>query len=358
MRKAAFIIIVLLPVLSVQTAMAAGDSVAYQMILTDPVKPDSGYLPHTVILSFDEYGFPDKYKLSLFIEVCLQEICKPLTVTLFWNALGEYEYLEYPEHLPFTKYNHKLFTPGDYRRLDAILRDRNSILGKHPLSFFEKQFTRDPDRVDAVTSATPQAIRDAVVEDAAYTSWALWHWTNGEIAGLLLENTLGFCSSDYLLHCLDSEDPRFVHFGLNQLAQKDRVDPSFREKCFHILEHGGGAICKLALQIVTTAPDDTIRMHRELVRRIGMNAGSSQLIIDYFENLTVVAPVIWEDLAARLSHVSSYYYIFTSLILLEKRAGDSEAVRASVALLISSDDLNVSRRAEEFLERKTKPFRQ
>lgn len=343
--------------LSVQTALAAGDSVAYQMILTDPVKPDSVYLPHTVVLGFDEYGFPDKYKLYLFIDVCLQKICKPLAVTLFWNALGEYEYLAYPEHLPFTKYNHKLFTPGDYRRLDAILRDRNSILGKHPLSFFEKQFTRNPARVDAVTSATPQAIRDAVVEDAAYTSWALWHWANGEIAGLLLENTLGFCSSDYLLHCLDSEIPRFVRFGLYQLAQKDQVDPSFREKCFHILEHGGGANCKLALRVVTTAPDDTIRMHQELVSRIGMNAGSSQLIIGYFENLPVVAPVIWEDLAARLSHVSSYYDIFTSLMLLEKRAGDSEAVRARVAVLVKSDDLNISRRAEEFLERKTKANR-
>ena len=85
-----------------------------------------------------------------------------------------------------------------------------------------------------------------------------------------------------------------------------------------------------------------------------MNAGSSQLIIGYFENLKVVAPVIWEDLAARLIHVSSYYDILTSLMLLEKRAGDSELVRARVAVLIESDDLNISRRAEEFLERKDK----
>ena len=88
-----------------------------------------------------------------------------------------------------------------------------------------------------------------------------------------------------------------------------------------------------------------------------MNAGSSQLIIGYFENLTVVAPVIWEDLAARLCHVSSYYDILTSLMLLEKRAGDSEAVRARVAVLTKSDDLNISRRVEEFLERKTKANR-
>ena len=81
-----------------------------------------------------------------------------------------------------------------------------------------------------------------------------------------------------------------------------------------------------------------------------MNAGSSQLIIGYFENLPLVAPVIWEDMAARLNHVSSYYDIFTTLMLLEKRAGNSEAVRAQVAKLINSDDLNISRRAEEFLE--------
>ena len=56
-------------------------------------------------------------------------------------------------------------------------------------------------------------------------------------------------------------------------------------------------------------------------------------------------------MAARLSHVSSYYDIFTTLMLLEKRAGNSEAVRAQVAKLIDSDDLNISRRAEEFLEK-------
>ena len=94
MGKAGFIICGILLVLLAQAALAAGDSVEYQMILTDPVKPDSVAQTHTVFLSFDEHGFPDKYKLSLFIEVCLKQICKPLAVTLCWNALGDYEFLE------------------------------------------------------------------------------------------------------------------------------------------------------------------------------------------------------------------------------------------------------------------------
>ena len=350
MKKIGFIIPLILFVLSVKTTLAAGDSVEYRMTLTDPVKPDSAAQTHSVILSFDEHGFPDQYKLPLFIEVCLKQICKPLDVTLCWNALGDYEYLEYPEHLPLTKYNHKLFTPADYKRLDAILKDNYSILGKHPLSFFEKQFTKDPARVDAVTSATPQAIRDAVVKDAAYTSWALWHWANGEIVDKLLDNILEFSNKEYLSHCLSSEDPRFVKFGLNQVVQKVPSDPQFDDKCFHILENSGRANCKLALQVLTTRPADTIWMHRKLIARIGINAGSSQLIIRYFENLSDVDPVIWVDLAARLRDASSYYDIFSSMMLLEERAGNSEAVRVQIAELLKSDDPNIARRAEEFLE--------
>jgi hypothetical protein len=59
---------------------------------------------------------------------------------------------------------------------------------------------------------------------AAYTSWALWHWVNEEIADKLLDNTMEFCNNDYLMFCLSSEDLRFVKFGLNQVLQKIPAD--------------------------------------------------------------------------------------------------------------------------------------
>jgi hypothetical protein len=338
-------------VMAVQAVPASVDSLAFPVELTDPVRPDSGAGTHKVVLSLDKNGFPETYQLSLYIDVCLEKICKPLYVSLFWDALGDYKNFDHPEQHPFTKYDHAEFTPVDYETLDAILKDRNSLLGKHPLSFFVEQFTRDPAKVDAVTSATPQAIQDAVVKDAAYTSWTLWHWANGEIVGRLYENTLDLINDDYLIYCLMSEDPRFVRFGLERISQRERIDKPFRESCFHILENSGYANCKLALKVLTTNPADTLRLQRRLVDMIGLNAGSSQLIIGYFEDLAAVDPVIWADMGARIKYIVYYYDVFTLLLLLEERAGNSEEVRIHVQELSKSKDPNIARRAREFLDK-------
>ena len=151
------------------------------------------------------------------------------------------------------------------------------------------------------------------------------------------------------MHCLSSDDPRYVQFGLEQVAQLDEIDSRFQEKYFFILEHSGRANCKLALQLLTSNSVDITAMHRELIARIGMNGGSSQLIIRYFENLTVVDPEVWVDMATRARDVSNYYDIFTVLLLLEERAGKSKEVRVHVKELLNSEDPNIVLRAEEFL---------
>jgi len=105
MRKVGLFVTGLLLILSVQAALVTIDSTEYHIRLIDPVKQDSAARTYKVILCFDEHRYPATYQLSMRIEVCLEKICKPLELTLFWNALGDYEYLEYPEHLPLTKYN-------------------------------------------------------------------------------------------------------------------------------------------------------------------------------------------------------------------------------------------------------------
>jgi hypothetical protein len=324
--------------------------VCYDLELADPVHPDLSGKKLPVWLSFDQQGFPYEYQLSLQTEVCLERVCKLLKVMLVWDALGHYSRLELPGDDPLTKQNHDPFDSGDYERLDEILKDRESILGTYPLDFFVRPPAESyTDEVDGVTAATPQTVRDAVVSGAAYTSWVLWHWVNGEAADKLRARTLPYCSADYLNHCLRSDDPRFVQFALQRLLKDELYDVRCREACFQILEKGGRANCQLALQYLSAQSLDSDELSVRLIALIGINAGSSRLILDWFENLPDLPPALWVQMAAHLEQVNAYYDVNAVLNLLERRAGDSERVGLEVGKLLQSENRFIVRRAQVFL---------
>lgn len=325
--------------------------VCYDLELVDPVHPDLAGRMLPMWLSFDHQGFPDEYQLSLQTEVCLERVCKLLKVTLVWGALGNYSRLELPRGDPLTKKNHDPFDSGDYERLDEILKDKQSILGTYPVDFFVRPPVKSyTDEVDGITSATPQTVLDAVVSEAAYTSWVLWHWVNGDVADELRARTLPYCDPEYLLHCLQLNDPRFVEFAFQYILENDICDPQIREACFQTLEKSGKANCNLALRVLTRNPPDADELHRLLIERIGVNEGSGQLILNYFEELPVADQALWEQLAQHLDRLSVYYDIHAVLSLLEKRAAKTETTRLHAEKLLDHENRFIVRRARDFLE--------
>ena len=49
--------------------------------------------------------------MELINEVCLDGVCKLVEVSMYWDALGFYKSLEYPEGKPLTKVEHEPFVP-------------------------------------------------------------------------------------------------------------------------------------------------------------------------------------------------------------------------------------------------------
>ena len=163
---------------------------------------------------------------------------------------------------PLTKGDHKPFTDADYDRLDQILKDGWSILGTHPLDYFlVKPDARSEVEVDGITAATPLSVKDAVVDQAAYTSWVLWHWVNGSIVDRLHAETVARVDDDYLLHGLKSDDRRLVGFALEQLRARGMEDPRHYEACFHIMENSDRTNCELALELLTESSVDPVEVH-------------------------------------------------------------------------------------------------
>jgi hypothetical protein len=175
--------------------------------LTDPVYPKKPKKEHSLTAYSDEQGFPSGYSMELINEVCLDGVCKLVEVTMYWDAIGFYQNLEYPEGKPLTKVEHEPFVPADYEKLDSILKDRDSILDDHELGFLaSEKDDKSPEGeeddeyqdVDGVSKATPGAVKEAVVKDAAWTTWVLWKYANTELVTIMQEMTKSRISPKFL----------------------------------------------------------------------------------------------------------------------------------------------------------------
>lgn len=160
-------------------ATEPGNQTVSQVALGNPVHEDSPPKMYDVVQVLDEAGRPEQYRLHLITEVCMDGFCKQLEVMLIWDERGDYLGLKTEEDEPLTKRGHDLFTLSDYQRLDRILKNKQSILGQHPLSAFITVET--PEGMDVLGGATRKNHFDDVVPGAACSTWVLWQWVHGDI---------------------------------------------------------------------------------------------------------------------------------------------------------------------------------
>jgi hypothetical protein len=350
-------------------AVEAGDRTAeFQVELSDPVAPTLPPRLYRVVQSTDENGFPAGYALTFTTHVCVDEQCRMVKVTMHWDALGYYERLEYPADTPLTKKKHVPFAAEDYAKLDQILKDRDSILGSQPLEIFGALVPQpEVAGIDGWSGATPQAVKDAVVDDAAYTSWTMWRWANGEIVPKLRGLTEQRCTPDYLRHLLQSNDRRAVDFALKHITRHRPSDEQFVDDAFHVLETGDREQVSLSLQFLHRAMKDRRRLHDRLIDSYcRLNGNYSPLILDYLSSQEELPPGTLEGLTGILNQLP-YFQIHLILRLLDKRAFFSEQVESDVAGLLDNPDFFIARRASEHLmkqqlgsetQRKLDAFRQ
>jgi hypothetical protein len=330
-------------------AVHAGDgSAVYSLQLIDPVAPELPARVHHVAAFSDEHGFPAGYSLAFETHVCIDEQCRMVRITMYWNALGYYQGLEYPEEMPLTKKQHVPFEAEDYDKLDRILKDRDSILGGQPLDVLVKPLQEGPE-IDGWSGATPQTVKDAVVEDAAFTTWSMWHWANGEIVPQLQGLTRQRATPSYLQHLLRSEDRREVGFALNHLLEHRSSDDQFVDAVFHVLETGDRDHASRSLEFLGTAMRDTRQLHDRLIASYcRMNANLSPLVIDYFAAQPDLPSDTLEGLTGVLDQLP-YFPMHLILRLLDTKHFHSQKVEANIARLLDSDNFFIARRASEHL---------
>ena len=326
--------------------------------LTDPVYPKKPKKEHSLTAYIDEQGFPSGYSMELINEVCLDGVCKLVEVTMYWDAIGYYQSLEYPEGKPLTKVEHEPFVPADYEKLDSILKDRDSILDDHELGFLasekdDKSPVGEEDDeyhdVDGVSKATPGAVKEAVVKDAAWTTWVLWKYANTELVTIMQDITKSRISPKFLKHLLDSKNWQKIEFVLNHLLEQKPVAPQYIDKVAEVIPTAGIDHIELAIEYLQQASPDKSFCYQKLIGALGkLDEYGAAMVIELLQSDDQLEDKIIEEFASSL--VSQQYYpIHLGLRLIESREFFSKSIESDIVKLLHNQDFFIARRASDFL---------
>jgi hypothetical protein len=176
----------------------------------------------TIKICSDKLAHSTLYEANLNMAVCDDKLCAILQLKMYWDLAGNYIRFVTIPGKPLTKFDHKPFSSTDYQKLDQILADRNSmlrVLEKEDL--VDKSVQVKATTVDAVTGATPETIRNAVVEGAVYSSFSLWHYVNDSIKDLIRDHTKSINTGDITSQMLNSKNYETQLFALKQFSHQD-----------------------------------------------------------------------------------------------------------------------------------------
>ncbi|MEM6804646.1 MAG: hypothetical protein AAF696_24815 [Bacteroidota bacterium] len=148
-------------------------------------------LEHQMLLLSDKTGNPLFFYSDIYTPVCIDNVCKPVQIEIYWNLLGEYVGFALEKEQPLTKFDHEEFESADYEKFHQLLLDEHSVLDRQSMDdLFDEGAKTEPDKeqvvfngveVDAVSEPTKKVIRESTVEGALYSCYTLWHLVHGEV---------------------------------------------------------------------------------------------------------------------------------------------------------------------------------
>ncbi len=176
-------------------------------------------IPTQLLIKRDSSGLPDGYEATVFTPVCETERCYTIEVMISWDLIGNYLKLDTLPGQQLTKLDHIPFTDEDYQKLQAILINRNSVLG----SYEKEELVRDTriSELDGMTGATIQEVKNAVINGAVYSCYTLWHIAHGPVVDSIQESTRRLLSKELVQKLVDLENAEVNYFLLNHLSKED-----------------------------------------------------------------------------------------------------------------------------------------
>ncbi|MFY0626784.1 MAG: hypothetical protein JXR07_10825 [Reichenbachiella sp.] len=206
--------------------IALGDEQKPTLVVafSDTLDTDSLYLVKT------KEGVLVHYFKNIQTEVCFDQECRLLEITVYWNVTGRYLGFELPKGEFLSKHNHEPFIASEYERLNDLLANPNLPLGHIS---FEKLITLPESKeesIDGVSGATTQEVSKMVVKGAAYTTYTLWNAVYGPSKDRVQQITAKYLDAHLAVLILGSPVPTDKIWVLDRIDQSVPLDPALEGK--------------------------------------------------------------------------------------------------------------------------------
>ncbi len=311
----------------------------------------------TLSRRLDRDGLPAEYGMWVQSVFCIEDQCETIDVKMVWDVLGRFSRYELPSGTDLTKSDHVPFTPADHAKLRAILGDRDSILRNHALETLTRPVkttkeNEDGEPVDAVTHATEETVRNAVVQGATYTTYHLWHWANGEAAGMIRQLTHRDCSKALLLRLLRGDRKHEVLFAIVHLEEHRIFDPDAVEAVTAVMRDGETDRMHAGTAYLRAALPDPSAFYTHLGGLFSDGNRQAQIhLLTLLAKEKELPETLYEQLGAQIPRFGEYFELHLLLQLLEKREHVSGPILARVAALLEHENFFMARRAYWFLQK-------
>lgn len=303
----------------------------------------------TLTIYFSATSQPDVFSRNIYTAVCIDTLCRPVDITLYWEMTGKYIGYSLPLGEELTKREHVPFTESDYKRLSEILSDSTSQLGFyspeeiHPV----KQAVK---KTDGITGATLPDLSHWIVPEAAYTSYTLWHLTYGASRDSIINYTKKHLLSNQLLtKLLQNKDPYNQIMAFSWVIESYLKSNQFIEPALTILLSGNYQSSRQALKFLKLSGIDKERLQKESVKLLESEEFRiKNLAIEYIRESAKLTKSVAQEL---MKHINgeNYYLVNVILSLLENRYNPDYEDQYKLCTLLDNKNENVANRVYYFL---------
>lgn len=234
-------------------------------LIEHPYKDNDSLSEQKIIELQNNEGLTLWYGRYFHKDICVTGLCRMVKLWIFWDATGGYLGFRPEENYPLTRQDHIPFEKDDYKRLNTILADRNSIfrsLNYEDLIVREKE-NKSYFHVDGYSSTTQPYLSDYAIKGAAYTCYTLWHTTHGPTRRYIADSIITPRINKEYIEKLLKGNEKYKLFALNLLSEKPFLFDKFENTIFELIAFSDIAIAEKALSnIPNSFLENKINQHK------------------------------------------------------------------------------------------------
>lgn len=296
----------------------------------------------------DENKQPITFYMDVESVVCGNSQCRVDLVRIFWDKFGQYNRLKLPDGVELEKAEGKDFTSEDYKKLDAILKDKNSSLQDVYKNEVVAAFNGDG--VDAMSGATVLVEKSSYVKGAVWTCYSLWHWTHGDTKNII-RNITGDAYSTLELQEFLQKNLLHQQFAIEELTRRKEYSIQTSNLILKAVENNP-SLLKLSLEYWRNAPIPVFE--NTILRLIKISNTQNRLhclnaILNSKQDLS---QLLFEQLSQQLTSFS-YQELHVFLDILKSKNATSTDIIGQLLPLLKNDSFLIARRVYWFLSEQT-----